>query len=163
MCVFVAQSLDPMDCSPPGSSVHELSQARKLECLPSFSRFVTVFTTYLLAVPFRILDDCSPSIFFFLNCIVREFLLEVCWWQSRVCVNCIALVLRESFLGCVTQLTGALSARCLSTVFPAFRLLVLLLSFLSGCFWGVLGLVLHCSMSKSGFISFILLDVGLSV
>ena len=36
---FVVQSLstvrlcDPMDCSPPGSSVHEISQARVLECV----------------------------------------------------------------------------------------------------------------------------------
>ena len=26
--------LDPMDCSPPGSSVHGILQARILECLP---------------------------------------------------------------------------------------------------------------------------------
>lgn len=54
-------------------------------------------------------------------------------------------------------------ALCLSTVFHAFRLLVLLFVFSLRVFWGVSGLVLHCSMSKSGFISFILLDVDLSV
>ena len=33
------QSCDPMDCSPPGSSVHEIFQARKLEWVAiSFSR-----------------------------------------------------------------------------------------------------------------------------
>ena len=42
----------------------------------SFSRFVTVFTIYLLTVPFRILDVCSLSIFFFLNRIIKKFLLE---------------------------------------------------------------------------------------
>ena len=35
VCVLVAQSCptlcDPMDCSPPGSSVHEILQARILE------------------------------------------------------------------------------------------------------------------------------------
>ena len=41
MCVCVqslnrVQLCDPMNCSPPGSSVHEILQARKLECpLPS--------------------------------------------------------------------------------------------------------------------------------
>ena len=38
LCVLVAQSCptlcDPMDCSPPGSSVHEIFQARILEGLP---------------------------------------------------------------------------------------------------------------------------------
>ena len=43
ICVLVAQSCltlcDPMDCSPPGSSVHGVSQARILEWVPiSFSR-----------------------------------------------------------------------------------------------------------------------------
>ena len=39
MCVFCAKSLqscltlwDPMDCSPPGSFVHGILQARILEC-----------------------------------------------------------------------------------------------------------------------------------
>ena len=38
MLVLVAQSCptlcDPMDCNPPGSSVHEIFQARILECVP---------------------------------------------------------------------------------------------------------------------------------
>ena len=43
MCVLVAQSYptlcDPMDCNPPGSSVHEIFQARILEWVAiSFSR-----------------------------------------------------------------------------------------------------------------------------
>ena len=43
MCVLVAQSCptlcDPMDCNPPGSSVHEIFQARILEWVAiSFSR-----------------------------------------------------------------------------------------------------------------------------
>ena len=43
VCVLVPQSCltlcDPMDCSPPGSSVHGVSQARILEWVPiSFSR-----------------------------------------------------------------------------------------------------------------------------
>ena len=43
VCVLVTQSCltlcDPMDCSPPGSSVHEISQARILERVAiSFSR-----------------------------------------------------------------------------------------------------------------------------
>ena len=37
MCVLVAQLCltvcNPMDCSPPGSSVHEILQARILECI----------------------------------------------------------------------------------------------------------------------------------
>ena len=43
-CVFVTQSCpalcDPMDCSPPGSSVHGILQARRLEwvAMPFFSR-----------------------------------------------------------------------------------------------------------------------------
>ena len=43
MCLLVAQSCltlcDPMDCSPPGSTVHDISQARILEWIAtSFSR-----------------------------------------------------------------------------------------------------------------------------
>ena len=43
VCVLVAQSCptlcDPMDCNPPGSSVHEIFQARVLEWVAiSFSR-----------------------------------------------------------------------------------------------------------------------------
>ena len=43
VCVLVTQSClilcDPMDCSPPGSSVHEILQARILEWVAiSFSR-----------------------------------------------------------------------------------------------------------------------------
>ena len=43
MCVLVAQSCptlcDPMDCNPPGSSVHEIFQARILEWVAiSFSK-----------------------------------------------------------------------------------------------------------------------------
>ena len=38
-CVVVSDSCDPMDCSPLGSSVHEISQARILEWVAiSFSR-----------------------------------------------------------------------------------------------------------------------------
>ena len=47
-CCLVAKSCltlcDPMDCSPPGSSVHEISQARILECIAiSFSRGSSIF------------------------------------------------------------------------------------------------------------------------
>ena len=43
VCVSVTQSCltlcNPMDCSPPGSSVHGISQARILECIAiSYSR-----------------------------------------------------------------------------------------------------------------------------
>ena len=35
----MSDSFDPMDCSPPGSSIHEISQARILEWVAtSFSR-----------------------------------------------------------------------------------------------------------------------------
>ena len=35
VCVLVAQSCPPMDCSPSGSSVHEILQARILEWVAS--------------------------------------------------------------------------------------------------------------------------------
>ena len=38
---------DPMDYSPPGSSVHVIFQARILECIAiSFSRYIKVFILY---------------------------------------------------------------------------------------------------------------------
>ena len=45
MCVFVTQSCltlyNPMDCSPPGSSVHGILQARRLEWVAiPFSRYM---------------------------------------------------------------------------------------------------------------------------
>ena len=45
MCVFVTQSCltlyNPMDCSPPGSSVHGILQARRLEWVAiPFSRYI---------------------------------------------------------------------------------------------------------------------------
>ena len=37
---------DPMDCSPPGSFVHEISQARILEILPQLTSFMYVPATF---------------------------------------------------------------------------------------------------------------------
>ena len=66
VCVFsVAQTCptpcDPMDCSPPGSSVHGILQARRLERVAaSFSRYVSVVD--------------SKNIFLSSNCVsVRGF------------------------------------------------------------------------------------------
>ena len=164
VCVLAAQSCptpcSPMDYSPPGSSVHDISQARIPEWLPFLLQVHHYIYRLFAHCPFRILDLCSPSIFFFLNHIIKKFLLEVYWWQSQVCVNCVALVLKDSFVGYIIQLIDAFSQCCFSMVFPTFWLLVLLLrrlilrilSFFSGCFWDILVLVFYCGMSKSGFI-----------
>ena len=98
-----------MDCSPQGSSVREISQARVPEWLPFLLQARHYIYRLFAYCPFRVLDLCSPSISFFLNHIV-EFLLEVYWWQSQVCVNCVALVSKDSSVGYIIQLMLSLSA-----------------------------------------------------
>ena len=46
-CSVMSDSLQPMDCSPPGSSVHGILQARILECVAiTFSNTVSNFAHY---------------------------------------------------------------------------------------------------------------------
>ena len=72
MCVLVTQSrlilCDPMDCSPPGSSVHGIPQARILEWVAiSFSTIhdtcskLQTMTLSLVAIPFPTPDLISPQ------------------------------------------------------------------------------------------------------
>ena len=72
MCVLVTQSrsilCDPMDCSPPGSSVHRIPHARILEWVAisfsiiydTYSKLQTM-TLSLAAIPFPTPDLLSPQ------------------------------------------------------------------------------------------------------
>ena len=45
MCSAVSDSFDPMDCSPPGSSVHEILQVRILEWADCHALLQGIFPT----------------------------------------------------------------------------------------------------------------------
>ena len=60
MCVFVTQSCltlyNPLDCSPPGSSVHGILQARRLEWVAiPFSRYmINIIVNSICNVSFKV-------------------------------------------------------------------------------------------------------------
>ena len=65
-------SWDPMDCSPPGSSVHGLSQTRILEWVTiSFSR-----------------ESAQPSIWAHISCIGRQILLPLSLLSALAAQSC---------------------------------------------------------------------------
>ena len=70
MKVLLAQSCpilcDPMDCSPPGSSVHGISQAKILEWVAiSFSKF-SLGGTFELTCPVPVINYCLNTVSFLL-------------------------------------------------------------------------------------------------
>ena len=101
---------DPMDCSPPGSSIHGIFQARVLEC---YSPENVVFFFF----PLRLLFCCKPLhwngasfgvgaawFYFKLHVLMKWWLLEALW-TSRP--------LNLSFCSCRLQGYLHLSSTCL--------------------------------------------------
>ena len=76
----VSDSLQPMDCSPPGSSVHGTVQARILECIPiSFSRASSARDQTLVSnVCRRILYHCAT----WEACDFTQLFIQ-CSWKLR--------------------------------------------------------------------------------
>ena len=75
--LVVSDSHDPMDCSPPGSSVHGIFQARILERVAiSYSRFLTVYGYNCSISLFVIVVSILLCLICKLNVIIGTHVLE---------------------------------------------------------------------------------------
>ena len=93
----VSDSSDPMDCSPPGSSIHGIFQARELEWgAIAFSDIYSLHISLLHTLfPLRLWQDTEPSVHGILQRSILEWVvISFSWGSSRprdpTQVSCIA-------------------------------------------------------------------------
>ena len=104
---------DPMDWSPPGSSIHGIFHARVPECgAIAFSR--GTFSSMIISGPMPIPLSQSSDLFrwaFFVKCLLEEKQCLHCFWNNSHSYVCEWLLI----LYCVQNFSGILMRGCLLT------------------------------------------------